>query len=274
MENLTDYFVRDKISLYHPTPKHKGTISKDYEDDYFIRSLEEFVLKNTKLNAHVIVYPDDYPQGKTAILTDRSRSFMDENQKVTLLEEYKEEVKQVVETTVDNVELEMDLDLGGDLDFSLDEIEFEDTEEFMEIADYTSSDSMSVNMLRMFEMEEDEEGGIFNNAVYYVAQFDNIRSEQEDINMNPEKYNKVYDELTTKVRLTANKLTVDVTDLGRERSLKLVDFINNCVTDKKDLSAIEFVKKIGTQYDNTGIYVKDVDVEKLREIVDKQLAEV
>lgn len=273
MKDLKDYFVRDKICLYNPVPKHKGKPNKDYEDDFFIRCLEEFIIRHTKLSGHTLLYPKDYPQGEIGMLTPNSRTFIDSKGNILSVEKYEEVEIIEKDSQNDTDDLELTLDIDGDLDLQFgedEEIDFEtDGYAMSEIAEFTESDNMSVNMLRMFEMEEGGEEGIFSNSVYYVLPQNVIKDEQAMIDAEPEKYNLKYSNLTSNVKLTSNKLIVNVTNLDKETKSELVDYLNKHTTNKEDLSAIRFVKQIGNQYDESEVYLKGIDVELLREITDK-----
>lgn len=271
IKNLKEYFIRDKICLYHKVPKYKGEIDDDYEDDYFIRCLEEFIIAHTKLEGHILIYPKDYPKGERAILTAKSRAFIDEQGEIVHTEKYEEPTKDkdtagVLGVQQEGLKEDWDLDLESDSE----ELEFEENDfEMSEISEFTNSEDLSVNMLRMFEMEEGSEDGIFNNTIHYVIPQSLIKDEQARVDEQPEKFNLKYNELSSKVRLTSNKVIVDLTDLNSDVKKELVDYLNELTTFESDLSAVRFVKKIGTQYDESDIYLKNIDIEKLRGIVDE-----
>lgn len=253
MAGLQDYFIREKLGVYYPLPqdKSRGSINKKFEDDAFVRSFEEFLIKEGTLEQYEIIYPEGYYFGERGILTKQGRLQKDETISETdaktsyFTNEISKEPKLVNGAPIFDLDFDDDLDLENE---NLDQI------------------NLSLDALKLYEFEEGVD--LFGTSELLYQSFVNrseILSEQEDIEQHPEKYIKIYDSYSSKVRVASNGLYLDFGGVPQSNRESILKYLNSFAVESDTLGAIEIVIKKGNFYDKTGVFVKDYSITDLQE---------
>lgn len=263
LNGLEDYFLREKISVYHkPLPGRKVFGSKVYEDDKFLAALETFIATNGTLDEYTIIYPDNYPGTKKAKITKDSYTPILEDD-TTSLQVSQTEATSNLETTSlfseDNSSNEVaDIsDINLDLDDELFNVE-------------ESGDISSVDALILLEENEGELFG--DTAAYYYLDNESLsddeKANQLDIIDHPDKYIQIYDSFSNKVRVSADKLILDYTGVPRGVRNSINEYLDSCKTSKEDIGSVSIVIKIGPNLDNTHSYVKGYDLKTIQSLIE------
>lgn len=245
LTNLTDYFLRGKMSLYYEPVKSKDdpVLKADvYENDVFIRGFEKFVMTEGILDSYTIIYPDDYPLGKYGRLTKDGREFIDETGTTTFFVNYTKPNEPVAEDFEDDLTFDFFGDSVGDLD---------------------TFDALDI-------LEEDDEELSAPVFFYMPNGISQEKDEFELMEENPEQYVKLYDTELTKVRVERHRIVIDLTDIPYEDRSKVADYCNKFAVSKDELGAIEVVFKIGINYRNTNVFIRNYSLKELKELVEKK----
>lgn len=242
ISNLTDYFLRGKMSLYYePSKNSNDPINKNYENEMFIRGFEKFVMTEGTKECYTIIYPDDYPLGRYGKLTKDGREFIDESGVTTFFVNYTAPTSQGEDELIDD-----------DLGFELLSSDFEDLDTF--------------GALDILE-EDDEE--LSAPVYFYMPQ--GVRAEKDEFELmedNPEEFIKIYDTELTKVRVEKSRIVLDLTDIPYDDRSKVADYCNQFAVEEGTLGSLEVVFKIGINYRNTKTYIRGYSLKDLKELIE------
>lgn len=253
LENLQDYFLRGKLPLYFP-PSVKA--NKDYENDAFIKALESFCLGLGYHEEIEVIYPDDYPEGKRAFVSKDKRAFIGDDGVIM------REV--VIQTPVKDdslVDTEINLDFGENDGLSL------------------SLDMDTLDMLDMLETDDAEHGiddSFYSGPIYFC--YDRRTSgpvddsDKIDVdNMLDSEYIQMYGIGSSKVVVEMFRLVLDIDDCTDEQKENLMNYCNSIAVSEDSVGAREIVFKLGINVINTGCYVGEYSLEKLKELLGEEL---
>ena len=262
MDNLEDYFLREKLAVYYPT---KDKINKKYENDNFVRAFEEFLLEEGPLSEYEIIYPDDYPEGTHAILNEKGRFFDGQEVKTEKAAETKKTSFFSNEGIIQSNDTVEDLDISDDLLIL-------DTDEGVSVDNLVldnESELSSIDQLMLLEMED---GDLFGDtSAYYYFETDlnddnTSKIDQEDVIEHPEKYIKMYESFSSNVRISADKLIINFFKVNSDVREQVKAYLNTYKVDKDTLGSLEVIIKIGNNLNSTGIYVKGYDIQTLQNL--------
>lgn len=274
LDNLQDYFLREKISVYFsPLPGRK--VNKNYADDKFLASLERFIVESGPLDQYTILYPDDYGDVKEATITKDSYTLgsVASEQAITgdsilAVTDLFDSDNQTI-TDINNVDV-------IDFDLNIDDMDFmSDTQDFSNFNEETH-DMSSIDALAMLEAEENFE--LFGDtSMYYYFETpaqtdDKEKFEDEDILVNPDKYIKLYDSFSNKVRVASDKIILNYTGVSTNVRERVKDYLDTCHVPEGTLGAISVVIKIGNNLENKHFYIKDYDVKTLQDIIENKIS--
>lgn len=281
LDKATDYFILDKVSVYYPLPsdKSRGSVNKKYDNDAFIRGFEEFVLANLNHESYNFIYPDDYPEGKTAIVSKAGRIFNNGQAEEIVVKEVVQPVVSSKNTSsssddLDSVMLlfsEMDnqneLDLNLDLD--LDNLDDSDDNDVVDLDIYKDQ---RLNSLAIYEMEEGlSDDGLFDNFNIFIDTSE-MKKEEQDIwkeyEEHPEEFNTVYSTTDSLVRVSSTELYINIGKVDYKNYSKVVDYLNNFAVAKGTLGSLRLVLKEGREYNYTDVYLKNYDLNELNKFME------
>lgn len=259
MDKLEDYFLREKLAVYYPSREKPN---KKYENDTFVRALEEFLLQEGPLDEYEIIYPDDYPEGTHAVLNKSGRFFGEIRPQVeaelsnTKTSFFNEDIKK------ENNDLQLDdniLSLDIDTSLGLDDNTILDDE--VELS--------SVDQLMLLEIEEGDLFGDTSAYYYFDTDLSDNTSDSidtEDVLSHPEKYIKMYDSFSSNIRISSDKLIINFLNVNEVTREKVKQYLNNYLVTKETLGALEVIIKIGGHLNNTNLFVKGCDVKALQNL--------
>ncbi len=259
LDNLEDYFLREKISVYF-RPLKGRTVDKKYDDDKFLAALESFIVEAGNLDKYTVLYPDNKPGIHKAYISKNGYS-----DTTDVADKIQESTTTTSFFTAEEKLASIVSDLDSLLSDEVDEQSSKDIDNFNEIS--------SVDALAMLEAEEDFE--LFGDASAYYY-FDDTPAdlpksetyEFEDMLNNPDKYIKLYDSFSNKVRITSDKLILNYTGVSKETRKDLEDYLVNFQVPEGTLGASTVVVKIGSNLQNEHIYIKDYDLQQIQRIME------
>jgi len=253
LDKCKDYFVLDKVSVYFPLPEDgsHGKLIKKYDNDKFIRGFEEFILATGKHDNYLFIYPEDYPEGTMANLSDRGREFLGKegnNLQIFLSKDEVEDIKKSKDTN-------MDLDL----DFDMDE-EYEED-------DMAGDMFTDVRLDALFKYElDEEEDNLFNNEGVFVYTHRSLEVVDDDEG-SPEDYVDIHSTEEDLVRVSNHSIYINIGKINRDVRQDAMDYINKYAVSTEELGSVEIVLKTGVDFNYTGVFIKGYNLLELKEFL-------
>lgn len=293
IDNTSDYFLIDKMSLYYQLPKDgsKGGLIDKYDEDKFIRSFEEFILKHGKHESYTIIYPDNYPLGKYGKLTKTERVIsaepdMDKNSVTTfftfkdkIVEEIKDETPEVEESFQEtdmllNLDLELDSSIYVDSKSTDDLLSLNLGKEDDDKNDWENGEFESDSLTALFlyeSLEENEDGDLFNDSGVSIGSVDysEYKARMEAEEKDPNSYFSREDFRLRVLKVSSVALYVNVELIEKDGREELMNYINSFIVEKGTLGSVQVVLRLGTNINETGVFIKDYDIEVLRNMLEK-----